>query len=69
MRRDHPHESLPQKRRPLPKEVVNYAADPIVAGVCRGLIPVILLFGVYILLNGHLSPAVAFPAGRCWQRR
>ena len=46
----------PKKRRPLPKEVVNYAADPIVAGVCRGLIPVILLFGVYILLNGHLSP-------------
>ena len=33
-----------------------------------GLIPVILLFGVYILLNGHLSPAVAFPAERCWRR-
>ena len=53
----------PKKRRPLPKEVVNYAADPIVAGVCRGLIPVILLFGVYILLNGHLSPGGAFSGG------
>lgn len=39
---------------------MNYAADPIVAGVCRGLIPVILLFGVYILLNGHLSPGGGF---------
>ena len=47
----------------LPKEVVNYAADPIVAGVCRGLIPVILLFGVYILLNGHLSPGGGFSGG------
>ena len=53
----------PKKRRPLPKEVVNYAADPIVAGVCRGLIPVILLFGVYILLNGHLSPGGGFSGG------
>ena len=53
----------PKKRRPLSKEVVNYAADPIVAGVCRGLIPVILLFGVYILLNGHLSPGGGFSGG------
>ena len=42
---------------------MNYAADPIVAGVCRGLIPVILLFGVYILLNGHLSPGGGFSGG------
>ncbi len=53
----------PKKRRPLSNEVVNYAADPIVAGVCRGLIPVILLFGVYILLNGHLSPGGGFSGG------
>ena len=38
-------------------DVVDYASDPIVAPMCRFLIPVILVFGIYILLNGHLSPS------------
>ena len=41
-------------------DVVDYASDPIVAPMCRFLIPVILVFGIYILLNGHLSPGGGF---------
>ncbi|MEA5143647.1 MAG: hydrogen gas-evolving membrane-bound hydrogenase subunit E [Oscillibacter sp.] len=45
------------------KELINYADDMIVRGVCRLLVPVILLFGIYILLNGHLSPGGGFSGG------
>lgn len=45
------------------KEVVNYAADPIVRTMCAFVIPIILVFGVYILLNGHLSPGGGFSGG------
>lgn len=48
-------------------DVVDYASDPIVAPMCRFLIPVILVFGIYILLNGHLSPAAASPAAPFWR--
>lgn len=41
-------------------DVVDYASNPIVAPMCRFLIPVILVFGIYILLNGHLSPGGGF---------
>lgn len=44
-------------------DVVDYASDPIVAPMCRFLIPVILVFGIYILLNGHLSPGGGFSGG------
>lgn len=45
------------------KELINYADDMIVRGVCRLLVPIILLFGIYILLNGHLSPGGGFSGG------
>lgn len=49
------------KRRWLRQpDMVDYASDPIVAPMCRFLIPVILVFGIYILLNGHLSPGGGF---------
>lgn len=52
------------KRRWLQQpNVVDYASDPIVAPMCRFLIPVILVFGIYILLNGHLSPGGGFSGG------
>lgn len=52
------------KRRWLQQsDVVDYASDPIVAPMCRFLIPVILVFGIYILLNGHLSPGGGFSGG------
>ena len=44
-------------------DMVDYASDPIVAPMCRFLIPVILVFGIYILLNGHLSPGGGFSGG------
>lgn len=44
-------------------EIVHYGADPIIRTVCSFLIPVIMVFGVYILLNGHLSPGGGFSGG------
>ena len=44
-------------------DMVDYASDPIVAPMCKFLIPVILVFGIYILLNGHLSPGGGFSGG------
>ena len=52
------------KRRIKPDpEIINYAADPIVRTICAFIIPIILVFGVYILLNGHLSPGGGFSGG------
>jgi multisubunit Na+/H+ antiporter MnhB subunit len=45
------------------EDIVNYAADPIVRSVCKFLVPLILVFGIYILLNGHLSPGGGFSGG------
>ena len=44
-------------------ETVDYHADPIVRTMCKFVIPVILVFGIYILLNGHLSPGGGFSGG------
>ena len=52
-----------KRRWLLQPDVVDYASDPIVAPMCRFLIPVILVFGIYILLNGHLSPGGGFSGG------
>ena len=37
--------------------------DPIVKNVARYIIPVLLVFGIYLLFNGHLSPGGGFSAG------
>ncbi len=37
--------------------------DPILQSVALLIVPCILLFGVYILLNGHLSPGGGFSGG------
>ena len=52
-----------KRRWLLQPDVVDYASDPIVAPMCKFLIPVILVFGIYILLNGHLSPGGGFSGG------
>ena len=52
-----------RKPRVYPPDAVRYAEDPIVATVCRFVIPIILVFGIYILLNGHLSPGGGFSGG------
>ena len=44
-------------------EVVRYDNDPIVRTVCKLVIPIILMFGIYVVLNGHLSPGGGFSGG------
>lgn len=37
--------------------------DPILQMVARLLIPVIIVFGIYVILNGHISPGGGFSGG------
>ena len=41
----------------------DLSKDPILRTMCRGLLPCILLYGVYILLNGQNSPGGGFSGG------
>lgn len=43
--------------------IVDYSKDNIVKTVSRFLIPFIFVFGIYVLLNGHLSPGGGFSGG------
>ena len=52
-----------RKIRRLDQDIVDYYQDPIIRTVCKLVIPIILVFGVYILLNGHLSPGGGFSGG------
>jgi len=45
------------------ESLFDTALDPIVNCMARFLIPCLLLFGVYVLLNGHLSPGGGFSGG------
>ncbi len=38
-------------------------ADRILQGAAKVLVPIIFLFGIYIILNGHLSPGGGFSGG------
>lgn len=37
--------------------------DPILAVVAKVLVPIIMIFGIYVMLNGHLSPGGGFSGG------
>ena len=52
-----------KKQRKVDPEVIHYGNDPIVRTVCKLVIPIILLFGIYVVLNGHLSPGGGFSGG------
>lgn len=54
-----------RRKHPLPPETdyADYYADPIVHTMCKVIIPVILVFGTYVLVNGHLSPGGGFSGG------
>ena len=54
-------ESAP--RRPHHTDRVPYVKDDIIYTVCRFIVPVIFVMGVYVLLNGHLSPGGGFSGG------
>lgn len=45
------------------EDVVNFGEDVTVRSVAKLLIPIIFVFGIYILLNGHLSPGGGFSGG------
>lgn len=53
-----------RKRMRLSKpDAIDYSKDIIVSSVCMIIIPVILVIGAYIVLNGHLSPGGGFAGG------
>ena len=45
------------------ERLFDITADPILHAVATLLVPLILLFGVYVVLNGHLSPGGGFSGG------
>ena len=45
------------------KESFTFSNDPIVCTIVKILTPIIIVFGVYVLFNGHLSPGGGFSGG------
>ncbi len=41
----------------------DLSGDPIMQKTAKAIIPLMLMFGVYIILNGHLSPGGGFSGG------
>ena len=52
-----------RKRAGDRNEIVRYHSDPVIRMAAKLLIPIILMFGVYILFFGHLSPGGGFSGG------
>lgn len=52
-----------RKRAGDRNEIVRYQNDPVIRTAAKVLIPVILMFGFYILFFGHLSPGGGFSGG------
>lgn len=52
------------KNKPIKKrETFSYSNDPIVCTIVKILTPIIIVFGIYVLFNGHLSPGGGFSGG------
>lgn len=45
------------------EKIFNFSGDAIVQNTARIIVPIILLFGIYVILNGHLSPGGGFSGG------
>ena len=56
-------QSNKKKIKKKSQETFLYRDDPIAMSVVRIILPVIIVFGVYILFNGHLSPGGGFSGG------
>ena len=57
---------LLMKKEKKGKEISNKFSpkrDPIVKNIARFIVPFLLVFGIYLMLNGHLSPGGGFSAG------
>ena len=52
-----------KKLASLPSELDDLSFDQILRQTARIIVPFILLFGVYMLMNGHLSPGGGFSGG------
>ncbi|MBQ9211208.1 MAG: hypothetical protein IJ153_05845 [Clostridia bacterium] len=52
-----------EANHPLASAAPEAPADPILRAGARALCPVILLYGLYIILNGHLGPGGGFSGG------
>lgn len=50
-------------RHRAPKPQLDLTRDPILHQAALVLLPVIFLFGIYVVLNGHLSPGGGFSGG------
>ncbi len=50
---------IPLKKR----ETFSYSDDPIIKFAVKILTPIIVVFGIYILFNGHISPGGGFSGG------
>ena len=45
------------------KESFKVFSDPIISHACSILVPIILMFGAYVILNGSISPGGGFSGG------
>ncbi len=57
------HKEEKEDKKKIPEEKFEPEGDIILGTVARIAVPMILLFGLYILLNGHLSPGGGFSGG------
>ena len=54
---------LMKKEKPVVAEGEEEGGDIILTTIARVLVPLIFLFGFYVLVNGHLSPGGGFSGG------
>ncbi len=45
------------------KHLEDHSRDPIIKHIAQVIVPCLLIFGVYLVLNGHLSPGGGFSGG------
>ncbi len=55
---------LSAKEKPEPRALANITqADPILRATARVIVPAAMLYGIYIIFNGHLGPGGGFSGG------
>jgi len=52
-----------KKKKPLDELKYEPSDDAILQTVSKVLVPVIMIFGIYVILNGHISPGGGFSGG------
>lgn len=52
-----------KKQNVKEKESFTFSNDPIVCTIVKIITPIIIVFGVYVLFNGHISPGGGFSGG------